>query len=120
MNSVKTKKIYLLRHGAIQKFDRKTYIGQLDLPLNQEGVQQAKAWRRFFQNNLPQNIFCSDLTRCVTTAKIIAGPFTDRICIKKEFREISLGLWEGVTMEDIRKKFPEQWMLRGKNMKYQC
>ena len=114
---VRSQRIYLLRHGAVQGVDRKTYIGQLDVPLSPKGIDQAKAWHRFFQNNLPDKIFCSDLKRCVLTAKIIAEPFLERICVKKVFREISLGQWEGVLMEDIRKKYLRQWELRGKNLK---
>jgi alpha-ribazole phosphatase len=117
MDSARPQKIYLLRHGAIQGDDRKTYVGQIDLPLSPEGIDQAKAWHRFFQNNLPDNIFCSDLKRCVLTAKIIAEPFLDRICVKKEFREISLGRWDGVLMEDVRKNYPRQWALRGNDLK---
>jgi alpha-ribazole phosphatase len=117
MDTVQPQKIYLLRHGAIKGVDRKTYIGQIDLPLSPEGIDQAKAWHDFFQNNLPDNIFCSDLKRCLLAAKIIAGPFLDRVCVKKEFREISLGQWEGVLMENIRKNYPLEWALRGNNLK---
>lgn len=69
-------------------------------------------WRLMFQLN-----FCSDLKRCVLTAKIIADLFTERICVKKKLREISLGQWEGIAVEDIQKKFPGQWEFRGKNLK---
>jgi broad specificity phosphatase PhoE len=117
MDIVRPQKIYLLRHGAVQGVDRKTYIGQIDLPLSPEGIDQAKAWHDFFQNSLPDNIFCSDLKRSLLTANIIADPFLDRICIEKSFREISLGRWDGVLMEDIRKKYPRQWERRGNNLK---
>jgi probable phosphoglycerate mutase len=114
---MRTRKLYLLRHGAIQGFDRKTYIGRLDVPLSAEGIHQAEKWHRFFRNRLPEKIFSSDLKRCLHTAKIIAGPFSDRICIEEAFREISLGQCEGVSMEDIRKCFPRQWELRGRSFK---
>jgi probable phosphoglycerate mutase len=117
MMNISTKKIYLLRHGVIQFSERKTYIGQSDIPLSQVGIDQAKAWHEYFQKKLPEKIFCSDLKRCVVTAKIVAGPFPERICIRKELREISLGQWEGVAMEDIQNKFPGQWELRGTNLK---
>jgi alpha-ribazole phosphatase len=117
MDPTQPQKIYLLRHGAVQGVERKTYIGQIDLPLSPEGIDQAKAWHDFFQNNLPDKIFCSDLKRSLLTAKIIAEPFLDRICTEKAFREISLGQWDGVLMEDIQKKYPRQWALRGNNLK---
>jgi probable phosphoglycerate mutase len=117
MNALRPKKIYLLRHGVVQGFSRKTYIGRVDIPLNSQGIDQAKAWQRFFLGNLPPKIFCSDLKRCVAFAKIIAGTFSDRIYIEKALREITLGRWEGVAMEDIRLKEPEQWARRGGNLK---
>lgn len=111
------KKIFLLRHGEIEPYERKTFIGQSDIPLSQVGIDQAKAWHGYFQNKVPDKIFCSDLKRCVLTAKIIAGLFTERICVKKDLREISLGQWEKVAVEDIQNNFPDQWELRGKNLK---
>jgi probable phosphoglycerate mutase len=113
----KTKKIYLLRHVVIGLHERKTFIGQADIPLSQVGIDQAKAWHGYFQKILPEKIFCSDLKRCVLTAKIVARQFPERICIRKELREISLGKWEGMAMEDIQNKFPGQWELRGTNLK---
>ena len=112
-----TKKIYLLRHGEIEPYERKMFIGQTDVRLSRVGIEQAKAWHEYFQNKLPEKIFCSDLKRCVITAKIIAGPFSERICIRKDLREISLGKWEGIAVEDIQNNFPDQWELRGKNLK---
>jgi alpha-ribazole phosphatase len=117
MDTTQPQKIYLLRHGAVQGVERKTYIGQIDLPLSFEGIDQAKAWHDFFQNNLPDKIFCSDLKRSLLTAKIIAEPFLERICTEKAFREISLGQWDGVLMDDIRKNHPRQWEHRGNNLK---
>ncbi len=113
----KAEKIYLLRHGEIEPFERKTFIGQSDISLSQVGIQQAKTWRGYFQKKLPDKIFCSDLKRCMVTAKIVAGPFLERICVKKELREISLGQWEGTTMEYIQNNFPIQWEIRGNNLK---
>ncbi len=117
MSDIRTPIIYLLRHGRIRSFPEKTYIGQADIPLSQEGIGQAEAWREFFRNRLPETIFCSDLARSLVTATIIAEAFSDRICVRKELREISLGRWEGIAMAEIRKNFPEQWELRGRNLK---
>ena len=115
--SIPTKKIYLLRHGQIVPYERKTFIGQSEVLLSQVGIEQAEAWQEYFQKKLPGKIFCSDLKRCVVTAKIVAGPFPERIYVKKEFREISLGQWQGVAVEDIQNDFPGQYELRGNNLK---
>ena len=35
--------IYLIRHGKIQQEDdQRRYIGQIDLPLTEEGIKQAQ------------------------------------------------------------------------------
>jgi probable phosphoglycerate mutase len=117
MMNIPTKKIYLLRHGQIEPYEKKTFIGQSNVPLSQVGIEQAEAWQKYFQKKLPGKIFCSDLKRCVVTAKIVSGLFPERICAKKEFREISLGQWQGVAVEDIQNNFPKQWELRGNNLK---
>lgn len=115
----RTKRIYLLRHGAIEGVARKTYIGQIDPPLSREGIAQAEAWRRYFREAIPappERIVCSDLRRCAVFAKIIAGADPERICVEPAFREIALGAWEGITMSEIREKFPDAWAARGENL----
>ncbi len=110
-------KIYLLRHGAIAPVARRTFIGQSDVPLSALGFEQARAWQTYFQPILPPTIVTSDLQRCRHTAGIIAGQFSNRITVRKALREISLGQWEGVALEDIQKQYPRQWELRGRNLK---
>lgn len=106
-----------MRHGAITGFARKTYVGQIDIPLSPEGIEQAKTWHRFFQSEPPDKIICSDLVRCRVTADIIAGTSQHIVRVEKAFREISLGLWEGVAMDEVRKNYPQQWERRGRNLK---
>ncbi len=59
--------------------------------------------------------YCSDLSRCVHTAEIIAGPGApvERV---PELREIRLGEWDGVPVGEIKKRFPDQWRERGANL----
>ena len=57
MMNMPTKKIFLLRHGDIEPYERKTYIGQSDIPLSQVGIEQAKAWHGYFQKKLPEKKF---------------------------------------------------------------
>ena len=39
--------VYLIRHGKIQQEDdQRRYIGQIDLPLAEEGIKQAQALQK--------------------------------------------------------------------------
>jgi probable phosphoglycerate mutase len=104
--------IYLLRHGEIDTGPGRRFIGQTDLPLNESGRRQAREWRERLAGMGWAGVFCSDLARSRETAGIIAGP-TAPIAVLRALREISLGDWEGASMAEIRRRFPEAWAARG-------
>jgi len=105
--------IYLLRHGSIKEDREKRFIGQLDLPLIEEGRKQARQWREIFAPVELEAIYCSDLQRSVETARIIAGERRLPLRIVPELREINLGEWEGMAMSSVRRDFPNEWHERG-------
>ncbi|MBW2145364.1 MAG: histidine phosphatase family protein, partial [Deltaproteobacteria bacterium] len=37
--------IYLLRHGAVEGQGERRFIGQVDLPLGENGLRQARWWQ---------------------------------------------------------------------------
>ncbi|MGO9312001.1 MAG: DVU_1551 family NTP transferase [Syntrophobacteraceae bacterium] len=106
--------IYLVRHGAIQSpVDPKRFIGQLDLPLTEEGFLQAERLAEGLRDTSLSAVFCSDLKRSVQTAQIIAKPHHISCIPKRELREISLGRWEGLTFDEVRRRHPEEFHARG-------
>jgi alpha-ribazole phosphatase len=106
--------IYLVRHGAIQSpVDPKRFIGQLDLPLNAEGFMQAERLAERLRDMPLSAVFCSDLKRSVETAQIIAKPHHISCIPKRDLREISLGRWEGLTFDEVRRQYPEEFHARG-------
>lgn len=106
--------IYLVRHGAIQSpVDPKRFIGQLDLPLTEEGFLQAERLAEGLRDTPLSAVFCSDLKRSVRTAQIIAKPHHISCIPRRELREISLGRWEGLTFDEVRRRHPEEFHARG-------
>ncbi len=106
--------IYLVRHGAIQSpADPKRFIGQLDLPLNEEGFLQAERLAEGLRDTPLSAVFCSDLKRSVQTAQIIAKPHNISCISRRDLREISLGQWEGLTFDEVRRQHPEEFDARG-------
>jgi len=105
--------LYLLRHADCRQDAVKRYIGQIDLPLNKTGIEQALCLAREMKDIPFQWIYCSDLKRSYETAKIISGGRHDLICQIKAMREINLGQWEGLSMEEVARRFPEEYRARG-------
>ena len=105
--------IYLIRHGKIQQEDdQRRYIGHIDLPLAEEGIKQAQTLHKRFERSDIGAIYCSDLSRSVQTAKIIAGSRKVPVVIRKDLREVSMGDWEGCAFGDIAQRFPEEFKAR--------
>jgi len=106
--------IYLVRHGAVRSpVDPKRFIGQLDLPLNAEGFMQAERLAEGLRDMPLSAVFCSDLKRSVETAQIIAKPHHISCVPRRDLREISLGRWEGLTFDEVRREHPEEFHARG-------
>lgn len=109
--------IYLLRHGAIQSpGEGRRYIGWQDLALNDGGRRQARAWSDYFSCMALDGIYCSDLIRCLETARIIAARCSLEPQALPELREISLGQWEGRRFDAVRAADPHEFQRRGEQI----
>ena len=97
--------------------DEKRYIGQIDLPLSEEGVRQAALLRARLDSEDISSIYCSDLTRTRQTSEIIAAGRDIEIIERPGLREINLGEWEGRTFAEIEQSFPEAFRARGEDIK---
>ncbi|MCW8901555.1 MAG: alpha-ribazole phosphatase family protein [Gammaproteobacteria bacterium] len=89
--------IDLLRHGDVE--GGRKYRGQLDDPLSELGWQQLRSSTNKKQDW--QHIITSPLKRCAAFAEELAQAHTLPLDTKNEFQEISFGLWEGKTAEEL-------------------
>jgi len=108
--------IYLIRHGQIEQFRPRRFVGQLDLPLTDAGKIQARVMRDFFKDIKLSRIFTSPLHRTLQTAEIVAGNRTIDITPVPELAEINLGDWEGLTVDEVRRRFPGEYEKRGEDL----
>ena len=98
------------------------FIGQYDVPRSEEGERQIETCaEKLVEMGLePGMIYCSDLSRAVSSAGIIAGKMfadpAEYICPMKGLREIDLGSWDGRPVREIKKRFPEEYSRRGQDM----
>ena len=108
--------IYLLRHGETEYGKEKIYLGHTDCELSKEGFEQAKYLGEIFSTNgiIIDSIFSSDLKRCKNTIKL-AFPERDVIYFP-ELREINMGKWDGLTFNEVKNKYAEDYKNRIKNI----
>ncbi|WP_434310537.1 DVU_1551 family NTP transferase [Hominifimenecus sp. rT4P-3] len=110
------RKIFLLRHGKPEfPGGKKRCIGRTDLPLSKEGRQQAAGWRERKDLAGVTKIYSSPMKRCQESAAL----FSDgRIPIQTlpDCAEISMGLWENKTFDEIRQEYPEEYRERGEHL----
>ena len=108
--------IYLVRHGETEYGTEKRYLGHTDCKLSMEGKHQAIYLARFFIKNkiAIDNIFSSDLIRCKNTVNIA---FSGRkVVFLEQLREINMGAWDGLTFEEVKDKYAEDYKKRGENI----
>ena len=110
-----TDTVYLMCHGDSRQDDVRRYIGQTDLLLNQTGVEQAKYWQRRLSSVSLYRIYCSNLVRSLETARIIAQDREIPVRPLPELREINLGAWEGLSVTEVRQRFPGEYERRGED-----
>ena len=114
-----SKLVYLLRHARIKNAgEQRRYIGQCDVPLDQEGIRQAERLRERLLPAGIQSFFCSDLPRSQKTADILAEGSGGRVFVRPELREIHLGEWEGLSFAEVIRRFPEKFEARGRDIAY--
>jgi len=116
--------VYLARHGEhdLSKGPRR-FIGQLDVPLSSEGIKQAERVAEALAGVELTAVYCSDLRRSLQTATVVsecltkaAGQAAPRPQARPDLREISLGTWEGASIDDVRRQHPAEFKARGQDM----
>lgn len=101
-------RIFLIRHGATTLTAEDRFAGSTDVPLSDEGREQA---RRLAQRlaHLPVNaVYASPLGRTMETARILATPHTCQVQPRDGLREITHGHWEQLTRKEVEANYPEE------------
>lgn len=97
--------ILILRHGQTEWNLARRFQGAMDSPLTPLGVQQAQAQARILQTHLAglrhHRLVCSPQPRALRTAGIALEHLNTAALIDNRLCEITLGLWEGLTHEEI-------------------
>lgn len=116
-----TTDLILLRHGETAWNRERRIQGQLDTPLNDEGLRQARAAARRLAAEASHwalddpraqgrpVMLSSDLTRCRQTAEPIASALGLDFALDARLRERAYGVFEGRTWPEIRRDDAERF-----------
>jgi len=102
--------IYIIRHGETDSNIRHTCLGQKDVPLNENGRQQAQELADKLADVKLDAVYSSPLDRAVNTfapASRGRGVTMSFALIERDF-----GVWDDMTFDEIREKDPgefEKW-----------
>ena len=111
----KEKGIWLFNHASLAANTEQQFIGQKDVDLTSGGRAACEALAQKFVEGMasqkPEAFFCSDLRSAVTCADILRRAFrpaggTMPVIADPGFRELNYGAWEGLTREDVEKRYP--------------
>jgi broad specificity phosphatase PhoE len=115
-----TKRVIFIRPGETQWNRLGRWQGQVAVPLNDHGKMQAKRLARFIRAIGIQALYTSDLRRAVETAEILSETLGFEIVPDTRLRERHIGLWQGLTLEEVQAWYPEEYKsLRGNPDAYQ-
>jgi len=106
-------RVILIRHGQTSWNVKKRYCGLTDLGLNAEGRRQAAKLSQRLREELIHKIYSSDRKRALQSAEIIFKGA--RIEKEGDLREMSFGIFEGQSFEEILRKHPllyKKWLKR--------
>ena len=103
--------LLLVRHGETEGQSSIRYHGRTDVALSELGRAQMRAASVALAPGGFTRVFASTLGRAVEGARLIAGESAPIVRVE-EFAEVDFGLFEGLTAEEIRARYPaefERW-----------
>ena len=101
------RRLIVWRHGRTDWNATGRYQGQADIPLDDLGLRQAAAAAKMIKELQPTEIVASDLSRAASTAAALAAETGLTVRYDRRLREIHVGSWEGLTVDQARAVDPE-------------
>jgi probable phosphoglycerate mutase len=101
--------LLFIRHGETDWNRRQCFQGQIDVPLNGNGLEQAARLGARLAAEPHDAIFSSDLQRAQQTAAPVAAAWGQQPVLVPGLREQCFGVWEGLDFPAIQEKYPDLW-----------
>lgn len=93
--------VYLIRHGQTAHNAEGRIQGWLDVPLNAEGIEQARRLALRLAAKPINVVYASPLSRAQETARALADLRGAQLILDERLREYNMGDWTGKTGDEI-------------------
>src|SRR5262245_45554010 len=94
--------LLLARHGQSVSNAVRRFQGHQDVPLSDLGRRQAAALGKALRSGRLAHVYASPLERARLTAEAVVAELGVPLTLVDDLRELSLGEWEGCTIDEIR------------------
>jgi len=94
--------LFLARHGQSVSNAVRRFQGAQDVPLSEQGRRQAALLGAALRGRRLTHVYSSPLERARRTAEVVVAALDVPLTVVDDLRELSLGEWEGRTVEEIR------------------
>jgi 2,3-bisphosphoglycerate-dependent phosphoglycerate mutase len=99
--------ILLIRHGETDWNRARRMQGHIDIPLNNEGLRQAKAWALHWPQKNSMR-FTPVICSVPNTAQAVADVHQMPLIIDEQLRERCYGVFEGLMYKEVAQQFPRR------------
>jgi broad specificity phosphatase PhoE len=102
-------RLLLARHAETDWNRDRRWQGHSDPPLNETGRRQASELAERLERERLHAIFSSDAARARETAEIVGLRLGLPVNTDPRLREVSFGVWEGLTRRQIRHRYADDF-----------
>jgi broad specificity phosphatase PhoE len=99
--------VVLIRPGCTDFDEQNRIQGDLDLPLSPRGVEQVELLLDQLRDVKLDVIYTAPSEPARATAEFIGTGLGVPVKERKELKNVDQGLWQGLQIDDIRRKFPK-------------
>jgi len=99
--------LILVRHGQTAWNMGEIFRGHIDIDLDETGLKQVELLGQHLAGRKIEAVFSSPLQRAVKTARAIASRHGLDVQTTDALIDFNFGHWEGMTVPDVKQKFPE-------------
>jgi broad specificity phosphatase PhoE len=104
-----SRQLLLLRHGRTAFNAAGRFQGQVDVPLDEVGRDQAARVGPLIASRNPVVVISSDSSRAADTAAAVADAAGLTLTFDERLREIDVGGWSGRTLDEVEVEFTQEY-----------
>lgn len=108
MNGKIACRIYLIRHGETANAGEVCFNGHFDIDLSDHGNEQSRSVATALKNLPIKAVYSSDLKRTQIGAQYVAAEHGLKHVPCEELRELAFGDWEGLSVAEVNRKYPDK------------